>query len=537
MEMTVQTPATATPHARRLTALAALAAFAGAVLVACGGGGGGSPAVVTNPAPPVGGGTPVSGPAWLGFGGDAQHAALAQVATQDLARIVWRTAVDMAPQYSQQGYLLVHYGAPSITTKNTVLVPVKRGVQEQYRIEAHDGRSGVLAWSLDSDYVMPAHRWTPSYNLTLTSGNQLVFPGAGGKLTVRDNPDAANGAVKNLVFYGESSYNGAKAAFDATVFINTPITADTQGNLYFGFTALAANPAGLKGGVARIGADGVGSWAAATTLTQDAAIDKAAMNSAPALSPDQKTLYVALNGPGEKGYLAALDAATLQVKSKTLLLDPQTKEPARVTDDSTASPTIGPDGDVFFGVLETRQNQHNARGWLLHFDAALAQVKTPGSFGWDDTASIVPASMVPGYTGASKYLLTTKYNNYGRAGSGDSKNRIALLDPNASQPDMITAAVPVMKEVLTVLGVTPDPNFPGGVVEWCINTAAVDPFTKSILVNSEDGFLYRWDLATNTLSQKIRLTSGLGESYTPTAIGADGTVYAINNAVLFAIGK
>jgi hypothetical protein len=29
----------------------------------------------------------------------------------------------------------------------------------------------------------------------------------------------------------------------------------------------------------------------------------------------------------------------------------------------------------------------------------------------------------------------------------------------------------------------------------------------------------------------------LGESYTPTAVGADGKVYAINNAILFAIGK
>jgi hypothetical protein len=97
--------------------------------------------------------------------------------------------------------------------------------------------------------------------------------------------------------------------------------------------------------------------------------------------------------------------------------------------------------------------------------------------------------------------------------------------------------VTVMKEVQTVLGITPDPNYPGGVMEWCINTAAVDPFSKSILVNAEDGWLYRWDMATNTLSQKVRLTSGLGESYTPTAVGADGTVYAINNAVLFAVGK
>jgi hypothetical protein len=207
-----------------------------------------------------------------------------------------------------------------------------------------------------------------------------------------------------------------------------------------------------------------------------------------------------------------------------------------VNDDGTASPTVGPDGDVYFGVLETTFGQHNARGWLLHFDATLAQAKLPGSFGWDDTASIVPASMVPGYSGPSSYLVMTKYNNYARAGSGDSRNKVAVLDPNASQPDFI-AGKPVMKEVLTVLGVTPDPNFPGGVTEWCINTAAVDPFTKSVIVNSEDGFLYRWDLASNTLSQKVRLTSGLGESYTPTAVGPDGTVYAINNAVLFAVGK
>lgn len=522
------------PRARRQ---ASLAVFAAAALVACGGGGGGSTPVVVVDPPPVGGGPPVNGPAWFGFGADAQHAAMAQVATQDLARIVWRAAVDMAPQYSPQGYLLVHYGSPAITAKNTVIVPVKRAVQEQYRIEARDGRTGALAWSLDSDYVMPAHKWTPSYNVTLTAANQVVIPGAGGKLVVRDSADAATGAVKNLVFYGEGAYNGNKAAFDATVFVNTPVTADSQGNLYFGFTALDTNPAGLKGGLARIGADGKGSWMAATTLAGDAAIDKAAMNSAPALSTDQKTLYVALNNAVSRGYLVALDAATLQVKGKVLLVDPQTKDPARITDDSTASPTVGPDGDVYFGVLESKQPAHNGRGWLLHFDASLTQAKTPGSFGWDDTASIVPTSMVPGYTGASKYLITTKYNNYARAGSGDSKNKVAVLDPNATQPDPVTPSVPVMKEVLTVLGVTPDPNFPGGVVEWCINTAAVDPATKSILINSEDGWLYRWDLATNTLSQKIRLTSGLGESYTPTAIGADGTVYAINNAILFAVGK
>jgi hypothetical protein len=33
------------------------------------------------------------------------------------------------------------------------------------------------------------------------------------------------------------------------------------------------------------------------------------------------------------------------------------------------------------------------------------------------------------------------------------------------------------------------------------------------------------------------LSPGVGEAYTPTVIGPDGTVYAINDAVLYAIGQ
>jgi hypothetical protein len=87
---------------------------------------------------------------------------------------------------------------------------------------------------------------------------------------------------------------------------------------------------------------------------------------------------------------------------------------------------------------------------------------------------------------------------------------------------------------------TPDPTFPnfsGAVREWCVNTAAVDPITKSVLVNSEDGKLYRWDLTANSLSQVLTLSSGIGEAYTPTLIGTDGTAFAINDAVLFALGR
>jgi hypothetical protein len=143
---------------------------------------------------------------------------------------------------------------------------------------------------------------------------------------------------------------------------------------------------------------------------------------------------------------------------------------------------------------------------------------------------------VPSYTGGSPYLLMVKYNNYKGAGSGDGANKIAILDPRTTQVDPISGKT-IMKEVQTLLGPTFVSGSSGPVVEWCVNTAAVDPFTRSVLVSSEDGYLYRWDLVTNTASQRIQLTSGVGQAYTPTAVGANGAVYAVSNATLFSIAS
>jgi hypothetical protein len=525
----------------RRPSFVALLAFGAISLMSCGGGGGGGGDGGAAGSPPLLPGPPVDGPSWSGFARDAQHAAQSAIASQDLNRIAWSMALDLAPQHSAGGALLIHYGSPVVTSHNTVVVPVKTGAGGGFRFEARSGSNGGVIWWADSDYLLPAHNWVPSYNLALSAANRLYAPGAGGKLLVKDDADAAGGALQTFVFYGASAYLADAAAFDADVFINTPITVDAQGNVFFGFIAGAVNPASLVSGIARIGGDGVGSWVAAATASGDPAIAKVVMNSAPALSSDLKTLYVAVNGApvagsAQSGYLLALDSATLATKARVTLLDPGTGARARVSDDATSSPTVGPDGDVFYGVLESNFGAHNGRGWLLHFDAALATSKVPGSFGWDSTASVVPATMVPSYAGGSPYLLMTKYNNYAGIGSGDGLNRVAVLDPRASQSDAISGR-PVMKEVLTILGPTLEAGSATAVREWCINTAAVDPTTRSILVNSEDGYLYRWSLATNTLAQRIQLTSGIGESYTPTAIGADGAVYAVNNAMLFAIAK
>ncbi len=506
-----------------------------AALAACGGGGSPTPTSTPTPTP-----TPTATPVWSGFARDAQHTGASSISGQDLGRISWTSPVDLAPQYTSSGALLTHYGSPAVTANNTIVIPVKTTATGGFRVEGRSGASGSQVWSLASDYVTPPHNWLPSYNIVITPQGKVYAPGAGGKLQVRAEADAASSTAATQVFFGVSTYNANAATYDATVFINTPLTCEAQGNVFFGFQVTGANPAGLVSGIARIAPDGTGSWVSAATAAADPAIQKQAMNSAPALSLDGGTLYVAVNiqavsGVTQTGYLLALNSTTLATRSKVALIDPNLGTGARISDNGTSSPVVGPDGRVFIGVLEAQFPTHNARGWLLQFDAQLASAGMPGSFGWDVSPTVIPATMVPTYSGSSTYLLALKYNNYAGTGTGDGLNRLAVLDPRASQADPIIPSVQVMREVMTILGPTLDAGSTTVRREWCINTMAADVQRRSILANNEDGIMYRWDLTNNTLSQSIVLTTGIGQAYTPTLIGADGAVYAISNAALYAI--
>ncbi|PYM15493.1 MAG: hypothetical protein DMD81_14915 [Candidatus Rokuibacteriota bacterium] len=498
-------------------------------------------------AAPRAGATPP--PGWRTFAGNSQHTAQAATATQSLDVRHWSTPVDLAPP---DGEILIHYGSPLVTPANTVIIPVKTGATGGYRVEARSSKDGALKWSATTDYILPSHNWTPSYSPALDLNNRLYFPGAGGTVYYRDNVDSsAPAASGQLAFFGLDVYQGNPSSFDSTVFVNTPITVDSAGTIYFGFRTGGTAPLGLQSGIARIDANGNGSWVSAATAAGDVNITRVPHQAAPALrNNDEQTLYVVVAADSGGGYLLGLDSTTLGLKHvsgvpmRAALNDPRNggTSAALVFDDSSASPMVGPDGDVYYGVLGNPFN--GSRGWLLHFSGDLTQTKTPGAFGWDNTAAIVPASAVSSYTGTSSYLVFSKYNNYAGLDGGDGVNKIAILDPNATQAESHSSSngLLVMKEVLTIAGPTPDPEHitpqtPNAVREWCINTAAVDPATNSVMVNSEDGKLYRWDLSTNTLSQVITLTKGIGEAYTPTAVGPDGTVYAINGAILDAVGE
>ena len=227
------------------------------------------------------------------------------------------------------------------------------------------------------------------------------------------------------------------------------------------------------------------------------------------------------------------------VPGRVALKDPKTGNDAAIDSSGTASPTIGTDGDVYIGVLENPFPHNGYRGWLLHFNKDLTVQKTSGAFGWDDTPSLVPSFMVPDYTGGSPYLLFVKYNNYA-VGGGQGLNRLAVIDPQNAEIDARSGQM-TMKVIRSILNPTSDHEYsgtyPNAVREWCVNSAVVDVQKQSILVTGEDGILYRWSLPTNSFSQRLQLTPGIGEAYTPTAVAADGTIIAIANAVLYAVGK
>lgn len=486
---------------------------------------------------------------WTGYGGNPQHTALSRTPVMPMQKILWSTPVDLNPQYSGNE-LLIHYSPPMVTFAGDVLVTVRTS-SGGFEVQGRHAETGGLIFTEPTDYVLPpTNSWTPVCGPSLYGLTGMVVPGVGGTVYYRVYTGVANSAIVQWAFYGPTVYKANKAAYNNNVFICTPLTVDNAGNVYFGFRVNANSGTNLSSGIAKVTPSGSGTWISATAAAGSTAFTEPGMNCAPALSNDQSTLYIGLNGGGlTAGCLVGIDTATMKAKYAAPLFDPRDGNPATVPDISTASPMVGPDNDVYYGVLESPF--YNSHGWMLHFDQTLSVTKTPGAFGWDDTAAVVPAQCVPSYMGTSSYLILTKYNNYAgmgvQFGGGTGINKVAVLDPNASTPatqnglNAQNQGVPCMTPVISVTGptldTTEDGQYPGAVDEWCINSAAVDMGGKCAILNSEDGKCYLWNFVTNKLEQPLVLSSGLGEAYTSTVIGRFGVVFAINNARLYALGR
>ena len=131
----------------------------------------------------------------------------------------------------------------------------------------------------------------------LTPTTALAVAGAGGTVLVRQHANMTHGAVRRLVFYGAAQWKAHRSAYDKAVQITTPLTAGPDGSVYFGFTVNGATPAHLSSGIARIDADGHATWLTASAAAGNPAFAGVAIECAPALSPNGKTLYITVSGP------------------------------------------------------------------------------------------------------------------------------------------------------------------------------------------------------------------------------------------------
>src|SRR5437667_4110997 len=119
------------------------------------------------------------------FAGNAQHTAQYSVPAQALNRVRWITTNDFTVGD------FAHYGAPLITASNTVLLPVT--ISSGFKINALEGATGRLKYTLTNDYILPNYNWQPVYQPVLASGPsglRLYYPGAGGTIYYVQNPDS-----------------------------------------------------------------------------------------------------------------------------------------------------------------------------------------------------------------------------------------------------------------------------------------------------------------------------------------------------------
>lgn len=501
----------------------------------------------------------VSGQGWLSYAGNAQHTGQFIGTSQTAALIKWQT-----PLQSDGNGGVIHYAAPMVTPSNTVVYGYRFTTgsgstlnADNWSVIAKSSSTGNTVWQMATDFstanTIDPNAWTSVFPITLfqtspgSSARGVAAAAGSGSILVRESADAKTSTTKRFIFYTSAADFAKNESAYAGIKICTPITGDSTGNLYFGYEVIGTLPLSLAnvgtGGIAKVNVvSGKSIYQSVSALRVDNNLTRAAMNCSPALSSDAKFVYAGFYGSDSQ--LVKLEASNLTPVAHVLLTDPSKPSAGTWLDDSSSgAPMIGPDGHLFMGVFGNLYRE--SHGWMLQFDADLNQYEASGkrypvgSFGWDNTASVVLSTLVPSYHGKSKYLILTKYNNYDY-GTGDGSNKVAVLDPTSDSVSIDRqATIPVMNEILTLLGPSltqDDPNHPEARYEWCVNSTAIDVARDGALVNSEDGHMYRWSFKSNSVVESVDLQPPTGEAYTETAVGPDGNIYAINNSILFAIG-
>ena len=221
-------------------------------------------------------------------------------------------------------------------------------------------------------------------------------------------------------------------------------------------------------------------------------------------------------------------------------VDPTTNTPGggRVSDSSSASPVVAPDGSVFYGAL-TRYNY--AQGHLMHFSPAGAFLGAY-RFGWDITPGV--------YAHDGGYSVVIKENRY-PVGSYCGLPGVCGVDRSTSNPaspegyfvTQLNSDLRVEWQYQNTNRQSCSRQLDGSIqcadthpnsFEWCVNAFVVDA-TGVVYANSEDGWLYAIAQG-GVLRSRIFQQLALGAAYTPTAMDSIGRVYSQNAGHMFVAG-
>lgn len=427
--------------------------------------------------------------------------------------------------------------------------------------------------------------WEPVFHGAL-NGNDVWVPAAGGDVVQLRR---RNGEVRKRHQPFSSETNPSR-------YTTGPITIDDRGNVLYNVIEFdPANPWGadIRGAwLVRIARNGTISTVSYKDLVPDAPTQcrgtfggqqlpwppsadarpgltacmsqRPGVNVAPAVAPDG-TIYTVSRGHAPAGsrysYLIAINR-DLTVKWSASLrdrlrdgcgvslpiglpggcragtpatgVDPTTNElPAgQVSDLSTASPVVAPDGSILYGAVTQYNHQ---RGHLMQFSST-GEFRNSYTFGWDTTPAI--------YEHGGTYSVILKENNYP---IGSYCFDFFNCPPQPNGPYYITQLDANLKVEWQYANTSTEacerqldgtllcqPSGPGG-FEWCINAPAVDAL-GNVYANSEDGNLYVIAQGGKLVS-KFFLNLALGAAYTPLSIGTDGKIYTENDGILFVVGR
>jgi outer membrane protein assembly factor BamB len=213
-------------------------------------------------------------------------------------------------------------------------------------------------------------------------------------------------------------------------------------------------------------------------------------------------------------------------------VDPATNErPAgRISDLSTASPVVLPDGAILIG---TTASYNYLRGHLFKFSAAGSPLATY-DFGWDTTPAVFA------HDGSYSVLLKDNHYDVGsycgspRCPNEAGQYNLVSLDANLVPEGTFTNTNTLSCSPQADGATTSDSDHPHS-VEWCVNEPAVDA-AGVVYANSEDGFLYAIG-RDGKLKQKIFLDRAIGAAYTPLSLDSAGRIYAQNFGRIFVVGS